>query len=272
MIQIPKIIFGTFQYCNQEELNPIITAAYKNGIVGFDTSPSYNTENILGVSLNRLIIQEKLQRHNLFIQDKIDGWQMETSKGHIEKYVENSIAALNCNYIDVLFVHWPFPNYLKETWITFSKLKQSGIIKYIGLSNVRERHVKSLISETGIVPDVVQIERHPLRTCLKDIEYFHSNNILVEAYSPVCRMDKRLLNSDILNSISKKYNKSIGQVILRWHIDTNVVPVFMTKKISRINENMNIFDFSLTKDEILSINNLNINYKIFVESVCCPGI
>lgn len=272
MMQMPKIIFGTFQYSNLEELYPIVIAAYKNGIVGFDTSPSYNTENILGISLNRLITQEKLQRHNLFIQDKIDGWQMETSKGNIEKYVEKSLAALNFCYIDVLFVHWPFPNYLKETWINFSKLKQSGLVKYIGLSNVRERHVKNLLSETGIVPDIVQIERHPLRTCVKDIEFFHSNNILVEAYSPICRMDQRLLNSCILNSISKKYNKSIGQVILRWHIDTNVIPVFMTKNKSRINENMNIFDFSLTTDEIMAINSLNIDYKIFVESVCCPGI
>lgn len=85
-------------------------------------------------------------------------------------------------------------------------------------------------------------------------------------------MDERLLKSNVLKAISEKYEKNIGQVILRWHIDTGVVPVFMSKKKKRIEENCNLFDFSLTNEEILEINKLNMNFKIFVESVCCPGI
>lgn len=85
-------------------------------------------------------------------------------------------------------------------------------------------------------------------------------------------MDNRLRESVVLNQIAKKYNKSISQIILRWHIDTNVIPVFMTSKITRIKENIQIFDIKLTQNEIMAINALNINYKIFVESTCCPGI
>ena len=271
-MQIPPIIFGTFQYQNQRELSPIVNSAYENGIIGFDTSPSYHTEEFLGAALEELCTSKEIRRQDLFIQDKIDGWQMEEAKGKISCHVETSIAKLHCNYIDALFIHWPFPEYLPETWQAFSDLKKQGKVRLIGLSNVRERHMKKLMEETGIRPDVVQIERHPLRTCKNDVRYFQSEGITVEAYSPVCRMDKRLADSAILKSIAQKYKKSMGQVILRWHIDTGVIPVFMTKKEARIKENVDIFDFSLVPEELKAISELDINYKIFVESACCPGI
>lgn len=271
-MKYPHIILGTFQYSSKEELMPIIMSAYENGIIGFDTSPSYHTEKFLGKSIAELIAAKGINRQNLFIQDKIDGWQMEKAHGQISIYVEESLQKLRCDYLDVLFIHWPFPNYLIDTWMTFSRLKEQGKVKYIGISNVRKRNTQKLIEITGIKPDVVQIERHPLRICAKDVEYFHSKGIEIEAYSPVCRMDKRLVNSEILRQIACKYNKSIGQVILRWHIDTGVVPVFMTKKVNRIKENVDIFNFHLTDEEINSISSLDENYKIFVESVCCPGI
>lgn len=271
-MKIPSIIFGTFQYQSIEELEPIIKCAYENGIIGFDTSPSYNTEEMLGEAIEKLIAVKEIKRQNLFIQDKIDGWQMEETKGKIAPHVDNSLQKLRCDYIDALFIHWPFPDYLEETWESFAKLKALGKVKYIGLSNVRERHTKKLIDETGIRPNIVQIERHPLRVCRNDVAYFHSEGINIEAYSPVCRMDKRLVASDVLKNIAYKYNKSIGQVILRWHIDTGVVPVFMTRKENRIKENVDVFDFHLTNEDIDSISSLDVNYKIFVESVCCPGI
>lgn len=115
--------------------------------------------------MEELCTSKEIRRQDLFIQDKIDGWQMEEAKGKISCHVETSIAKLHCNYIDALFIHWPFPEYLPETWQAFSDLKKQGKVRLIGLSNVRERHVKKLMEETGIRPDVVQIERHPLRTC-----------------------------------------------------------------------------------------------------------
>ena len=271
-MQIPPIIFGTFQYRSLDELYPMVRSAYENGIVGFDTSPSYNTEEFLGSALGKLCSSLGIHRDCLLIQDKVDGWQMEESKGRIVNYVKYSIAKLRSEYIDVLFIHWPFPEYLAETWMAFAELKKEGCIKEMGLSNVRHRHVEKLLKETGIMPDVIQIERHPLRICKEDVEYFKNKGITVEAYSPVCRMDERLVESTLLHEIALKYNKTIGQVILRWHIDTGVVPVFMTKKESRVAENMDVFDFSLSIEEVEKISSMDINYKIFVESVCCPGI
>ena len=95
-MQIPPIIFGTFQYQNQRELSPIVNSAYENGIIGFDTSPSYHTEEFLGAALEELCTSKEIRRQDLFIQDKIDGWQMEEAKGKISCHVETSIAKLHC--------------------------------------------------------------------------------------------------------------------------------------------------------------------------------
>lgn len=93
-MQIPSIIFGTFQHHNEEVLHTLVDAAYEHGIIGFDTSPSYQTEEMLGNSIKRLLSNKNLQRNDIFIQDKIDGWQMEESKGNITKYVDSSLQKL----------------------------------------------------------------------------------------------------------------------------------------------------------------------------------
>ena len=271
-MKIPSLILGTFQYHSVSELLPIIKVAYSTGIIGYDTSPSYQTENMLGQALQELYKCNCIKRENVFIQDKIDGWQMESTKGNVAPFVDESLNKLKTDYIDVLFIHWPFPEYLFQTWESFQELKKAGKIKRIGLSNVRVRHLQKIISSTLIVPDVIQIERHPLRTCYDEINFCRKYNIQVEAYSPICRMDSRLNDSHILQELSKKYKKDIGQIILRWHQDTSVIPVFMSKNSKRIKDNTDIYDFSLTQKEIEMVNSLNENYKIFVESACCPGI
>ena len=129
-----------------------------------------------------------------------------------------------------------------------------------------------IYSQTGIKPDYIQIERHPLNTCAMDIEYFIRMGSKVQAYSSIGRMDRRLAESRVLIDLGRQYNKSVPQIILRWHIDTNVIPIFMSNHPEWIKENTNIYDFSLQQFEIEKINSLNIDYKLFVESLSNPGI
>lgn len=272
MLTNKQLLLGTFEFQKEDELKAVMLSSLENNITGFDTSPSYHTENILGNILEWIVKKGIRKTEELFVQDKIDGWQMEETRGHIHQYIDLSLQKLKRDYLDVVFIHWPFPDYLNETWNCLKQAQDKGKIKYIGLSNVRIRHLEKIIKETNIKPDVIQIERHPLRICQEEIRYCHMNQISVEAYSPVCRMDSRLTESETLRSLAQKYNKSIGQIILRWHLDTGVIPVFMTKKTDRVFENSQIFDFSLCPQEIEAVNALNENYKIFVESICCPGI
>lgn len=260
---------GTFQQRDGSVLNNVVNAAILSGIRMFDTAPSYKTEFLLGDALHKSMQINNVVREELIIIDKIDGWQMQD--GNLLKHIEFSLKKMRLEFFDVLLIHWPFPDYLINTWKQFEQLKTVGKAKRIGLCNVRCKHITKLIDATGIIPDYIQIERHPLWNSNKEVEYCKKNGIKVMGYSPLCRMDKRLLNASILSELSKKYQKTISQIILRWHIDTDCIPVFMTKNPDRISEHTNIFDFSLDTKEIERINELDSQLKLSVESWGCPG-
>jgi len=148
-------------------------------------------------------------------------------------------------------------------------LKEEGKVKAIGICNVRVRHLEDYANKS-IIPDFVQIERHPLNTCHEEVSYCHEHNIHIMAYSPLGRMLADIRKSETLKSIAESHGKTIGQVILRWHIDTGVIPVFGTRKEKRLKENTDLNDFSLSQDEISQIEEMNSNTKIFLESWGCP--
>jgi diketogulonate reductase-like aldo/keto reductase len=120
-------------------------------------------------------------------------------------------------------------------------------------------------------PDIIQIERNPLRTCLEETDFCKNIGFELQAYSPLCKMDSRISNSDIIKNLANKYGKSIGQVVLRWHIDTGCIPIFTTTKDARVKEYTDIMDFHLLPDDILQINSLNEDYKMYLEACACPG-
>jgi len=261
-----KLIFGTGASAakDYDGLKKVILCAVENDIRTFDTAPSYGVEKILA----KVLLESGLERDAFFIQTKIDAWQM--MDGNIESFVDDALRKMNVQYIDNLLIHWPLPDYLEDTWNKFKRIKAAGKVRRIGVCNPRSRHLKSYES-VGISPDIVQIERNPLRTCEREIAFCRQKGIDIQAYSPLCKMDKRLSESPIIHSISKKYDKSIGQIILRWHIDTGVIPIFTSTKEQRICEYTKLFDFTLDKDDVAAISALNINYKYYLESCFCAG-
>lgn len=270
MKKIPQLLVGTFQNEGYKSLLNIVRSGIEAGFTGFDTAPSYGTELHLGKAVKECCTTYNLRREDFFISDKIDVWQMQTNENAIRESVKLSIKKMGLGYLDMLFIHWPIAEYVLHTWRCMQELQKDGIVKHIGICNIRERHLQAW-SEQDIIPKFVQIERHPMRTCQKEIEYCKDHNIKVISYSPLCRMHPNLRNSAILQAIAAKYKKNIGQVILRWQIDTEAIPVFMSKKPLRIKENAEIFNFYLTSEEIEQINSLDQNYKIFLESWGCPG-
>lgn len=265
-----SLIFGTGASAakDYEGLNRVVSCALGNGIRIYDTAPSYGVEEILSRIIFATILKYGLKREEICFQTKIDGWQM--MDGNIEKFVDDALRKMNLQYLDNLLIHWPFPDYLENTWKAFKKMKECGKVRKIGICNVRLRHLKTY-EEQGIFPEIIQIERNPLRTCEREIAFCKQHNVEVQAYSPLCKMDKRLSESHVLKTIADKHAKNIGQIILRWHIDTGVIPIFTSTKEERILEYTKLFDFSLSKEEIAEISSLNVNYKIYLESCYCPG-
>ena len=267
-VMIPKAVLGSFNVSSQAVIDDMVKTAISEGITGFDTSPSYGSEKILGNALK----STGVPRAQLFLSDKVDAWQMFEGNGHIEQYVEKSLKELNTEYLDLLLIHWPFPRYLKSTWNSFEELYEQGVVRSIGLCNVNERTYREFLNnKVRILPHVVQIEISPLRTADIDLELFADAGIAVEAYSPLGRMVPEIKNNSVLKEIAEKYEKSIAQIILRWHLERNVIPVFTSTKSSRIKENVEMFNFRLEQSDVDKITSLNQNYKLFPESYGCPG-
>lgn len=272
MDKFPTLMFGTgvSAYKDYDGMKSVVKTALEYGITGFDTAPSYKTEIPLSKVLKECLQELELTRNDVFIQTKIDAWQCQEGPTSIKKHIKTSLESTNLEFFDSLLIHWPVPEYQLYTWKTLVELKNEGIIKHIGVCNVRKRQLVTFL-DYDFNPEIIQIERNPLFVCSEEVDFCKNNNMIIQAYSPLCKMDQRIQKNEILIELSKKYNKDIGQIVLRWHLDTGVVPIFTSKNINRIKQYSQLNDFCLTNEEIISINKLNINYKLYLESWACPG-
>ena len=177
---------------------------------------------------------------------------------------------MDLDYFDSILIHWPIPEYIDDAWKAFLLLRRQGIVHNIGICNVRLRQL-NLYSSNGIHPDLIQIERNPLNNCVDEVSFCRKNGILIQAYSPLCKMNPKIRDNYLLADFARKYNKSIGQIVMRYHLDSGVAPVFTTKKTERVVAYSSIFDFELSRSEIEQIDTLNENYKLYLESWSCPG-
>ena len=271
MSKEPWIFMGTFQNKDFDLLLSNVQIGIQNGVYGFDTAPSYKSEGILGKVLKTLTSKKLAKREDLFISNKVDAWQMQENNGEMSQYIQDALTKMHLDYLDLVLIHWPIPEYLYATIHSLNELKEKGLVRNIGVCNVRLGHLKRIQSNVGILPDYIQNEIHPLNNCDEVVNWCNEKNIKIMAYSPLCRMNKKIIENPILQELSIKYNKSIGQIILRWHVERSVMPVFMSHNPKRIVENTSIRDFSVDNNDIKRINAMNENYKIFLESNGCPG-
>ncbi|MBQ9204533.1 MAG: aldo/keto reductase [Prevotella sp.] len=271
MRQLPWIFMGTFQNRDYDLLLENVREGLHCNVMGYDTAPSYKSEKSLGKALKTLISEEVVKREDLFVSDKIDAWQMQEGNGDVRVYIKEALREMQLSYFDLILIHWPIADYLFPTLKCLLGMKEEGIIRNLGVCNVRLGHLKRIHSNIGILPDFIQNEIHPLNTCDEVVDWCNENHVSMMAYSPLCRMNVKISESLLLKELSAKYNRSIGQIILRWHLERGVIPVFMTHKPKRIAENTAIRDFTLDKNDVERISMMNENYKIFLESNGCPA-
>lgn len=264
------LIFGSgASACKDYDgLLSVCREAVKGGILTFDTAPSYRTEEILSRAVAQCVSEANLGREDYSIQTKIDPIQM--YDGRVEEYFKAKLGAMRLDYVDTLFIHWPVADYLVPTWESMQRLKEAGLARRIGICNLRVKHLVEWTAR-GIVPDVIQIERHPLNTFEAEMEFCKQHDIPVQAYSPLCKMHPRIKADKGLQAIARKHQRDLGQVILRWHIDTGDTPVFTSKRPERVALYAGTDGFGLTQEEIDFISSLNCNHKLYLESLLCPG-
>lgn len=286
-VEMPYIGMGTYPL-KDEALTKAIIAATNCGYRAFDTAKAYGNEESLGNALQEAYCVNHLDRSDVFITSKIGEnlhhgipdcklfyatYPNETRDivGIVSNQLNQTLKNLQTDYLDLLLIHWPFPDYFLEIWKAMEDEYRSGRVRAIGVSNCRERHILKIINAGYIVPMVNQFELNPSNTKKSLIDFCHKQGIQVQAYSPLSVMNQKLVNAPILKLLADKYNKSIPQIILRWHIEQGVMPIPKSGNPIRLQENIDILDFELTNEDMNGIDLLNENYTTLVESRYCPG-
>ena len=251
-IKMPNLGIGTFMLQPTDAENSV-REALKIGYRLIDTANAYVNERAVG----RGIKESGVPREEIFVSTKL--WPTEYEN---PTAVDETLERLGLNYIDLLFLHQPGGNY-KEGYKQLEKAYKEGKIKAIGISNFFGKDLERLLANIEIMPQVSQVERHPLFTgkSTNEDESFLKHNMKIMSWFPLCRCDKRVMKSDIIINLSKKYNKSVQQIVIRWHIQKGYIPIPGSTKAEHIRDNFNVFDFELIEEDMKEIERLDIEYR-----------
>lgn len=250
-LKMPQLGYGVWQVEDAEAV-PAVKKAIETGYRSIDTAMIYKNERGVGQAIQ----ESGVAREDLFITTKV--WNTDQGYDNTLKAFDESLERLGLDYVDLYLIHWPTPefdNYV-ETYKAMEKLYNDGRVKAIGVCNFDTDHLQRLLDECEVTPVVNQIECHPF-LAQNDVKAFcKENGILVEAWSPLMQGGE-VLKEEAIQSIASKHNKTAAQVIIRWHLqnDTIVIPKSVTP--SRIEENFNVFDFTLDKEDMERIHELD---------------
>lgn len=247
--QIPQEGFGLYKVDDQKTMDNVIQAAYQEGYRLFDTAQLYGNEAMVGQAFKDL----QIPRENVFITTKV----AEENQGYQQAIdsVKKSLRKLQTDYVDLLLVHWPIQRAFFDTWRAFEEMKKQGLAKSIGVSNFQVVHLQYLATQAKEMPVLNQIELHPRLTQKPMLEFDKKNDIVTQAWSPLGR--GAVLNIPEIQAIADKYHKSSAQVILRWHLQNGISFIPKSTHAERIHQNADIYDFSLTSEEMAQIDKLN---------------
>ena len=257
-VKIPQLGLGVWK-ASDAEAEFAVTTAINNGYRLIDTATIYGNE----VGVGRAVSASGVAREELFITTKL--WNGDQGYDETIRAFEKSLTALGLEYVDLYLIHWPTPMYNKsvDTWKAFEKLYADGRIKAIGVSNFKPHHLQELMSQTKIVPAVNQIELHPRFTQAETREYCAKHGIAVESWSPIGGAvgAGNVLAEPVLATIGEKYGKSPAQVVLRWHVQLGLIVIPKSVHEERIKQNIDVFDFELSDDDMAQIATLDTNTR-----------
>lgn len=258
---MPVIGFGTFRIRDGEEVTNSVKSALKLGYRLIDTAMMYHNEGGVG----RAIKESGIPREEIFITTKL--WNTDQGYDTTLKAIDASLEKLGLEYIDLYLIHWPTAsddlrggvsiNKREETWKAMEEIYKSGKAKSIGVSNYTIAHLEEMKKYAEIPPAVNQVEFHPFLYQKELLSYCNKNNIIVQAHSPLAEV--RGAQNEIVKNIAENYSKTTVQVFIRWGLQHGVVPIPKSTHVERIQENLEVFDFELSSEDMKTLDNLNQN-------------
>ncbi|WP_085522819.1 aldo/keto reductase [Tuberibacillus sp. Marseille-P3662] len=246
-VTLPVIGFGTYKLNGHKGVNAI-HSAINAGYRLIDTAYNYENEGTVGEAIRRSSVPRKA----LSITSKLPGRYQTYDKAVTA--IQESLYRANLDYYDLYLIHWPNPkqNHFVEAWQALIDAKKWGLIRSIGVCNFLPEHIERLEKETGIKPSINQIECHPFFNQEQQRIWHEEHNIKTESWSPLARANA-VLQSETIGKIADDHNKTISQIILRWHYQLGVISIPKSSSPERQYENLSIFDFTLNETEMSTI-------------------
>ncbi|MEK4240178.1 aldo/keto reductase [Paenibacillus sp. FSL H7-0714] len=257
-VNMPWLGLGVFQVEEGSELIQAVKSAIAHGYRSIDTAAIYQNETGVGQAIKEALQDNNLSREELFVTSKV--WTADMGYEETIAAYEASLAKLGLEYLDLYLIHWPVKGKYKETWRALETLYKEGRVKAIGVSNFQIHHLEDVMKDAEIKPMVNQVELHPYLSQQALLSFCQEQGIQLEAWSPL--MQGQLLDQPVLKQIAAKYSKSVAQVIIRWDLQRGIITIPKSTKEHRIIENVDVFDFLLTEEDMNLINALNQDQRI----------
>ena len=275
--KVPSIGLGTAFMTS--DIAEVVYSSIKDGTRLIDTASKYGSEEGVGKGIKRAIDEGIVKREDLFVTTKLANYE----KKDPESAIKQSLKTLGLDYVDLYLEHWPkFYDYeeknnkinmmpMHKIWPLMEKLVEKGYTKYIGVSNYNVQSLLNLLSFCKIKPLVNEIEFHPYLYQKKLVEFCRRENIILFGYNPLVKgcysadtadeQHRNLLGEKLIIDLSKKYNKTVGQIVLNWSVSREVIPIPMTSNPHRMIENLKSIDFTMNKEDLEKIDKLNRNQR-----------
>ncbi|TQR19077.1 aldo/keto reductase [Psychrobacillus vulpis] len=252
-VEMPRIGLGVYKMTEPDIALQAISTALDSGYRHIDTASLYNNEKEVGEAVRN----SNVNRDEIFITTKV--WNEDQGYDQTLKAFEKSLKLLGMDYVDLYLTHWPVAETFVDTYRAIERLYEEKLIRATGVSNHHQHHLEAIASKANVAPMVNQIECHPRLTQFDLREYCAENGIAVTSWSPLARGG--LLNEPTLKRISGKYDKSPAQIIVRWHLQHDLIVIPKSVTPNRIIENLDVFDFELSFEDMKNIDALNLNER-----------
>ena len=256
-VEMPVLGFGVFQI-PPEQTEQVVADALAAGYRSLDTAAAYRNEEAVG----RAIAASGIPRDELFVTTKL--WISDAGEENAKRAFENSLQRLGLDYLDLYLIHQPFGDYY-GSWRAMEELHRDGLVRAIGVSNFYPDRLVDLIDHNEIAPAVNQVECHPFFQRAADQELMRERGVQIESWGPFAEGRNNLFTDPTLSEIGAAHGKSVAQVVLRWLTQRGVVVIPKSVRPERMRENLDVFDFQLSDDEMARIAALDTGASLFFD-------
>lgn len=256
-VKMPILGFGVFQV-PAEQTEQVVADALAAGYRSLDTAAAYQNEEAVG----RAIAASGIPRSELFVTTKL--WIQDVGEGNARRAFEASLRRLGLDYVDLYLIHQPFGDYY-SSWRAMQEINREGLAKAIGVSNFYPDRLVDLIAHNEITPAVNQIETHPFNRHTADQELMREHGVQIESWGPFAEGQNNIFSHPVLGEIGTAHGKSVAQVVLRWLIQRGVIVIPKSVRPERMRENIDVFDFELSDDEMARIPAMDAGTTLFFD-------